>query len=362
MPYQLELLSSVRYGDGHYPCHDTQDGKKVNVGILTLDGSYSLFSEDGGKSWARRENPNRENIRYKKLKDGTFLGLAMHNLATGKINPAQKKIPCVAQVFRADSLEDLAAERYSVDFALIDIPGLGIGYGDSGEADDYHCSIFDHGLIQLENGDLIATMYGQFQCDKNRVDYFDKYPFYQYRSWCIRSQDNGRTWEFLSVIADTHTHPVDPTAEGYCEGDLLDLGGGHLLCSLRTMGHEVYTPLYMAHSLDSGKTWQKPFIVHPDGVFPRLLQTENGAILCASGKKGIFLLVSEDGYAWQDPFYVTDNDGQWDKGPSGYNTLLEVSPNEILLLFDETENRTGEMPAGEMRRKVYINRYRVTKY
>ena len=66
MPYQLELLSSVRYGDGHYPCHDTQDGKKVNVGILTLDGSYSLFSEDGGKSWARRENPNRENIHYKK--------------------------------------------------------------------------------------------------------------------------------------------------------------------------------------------------------------------------------------------------------------------------------------------------------
>lgn len=361
MSYRFELLSSLRYGDGHYPCGDTQDGKKINIGVGTLWGSYSLYSEDGGENWTRRENKKGESVRYLKLQDGTFLGFSFQNMATGNINPTQEKIPCVAKIYRADSMEKILRGEYSVDFSLIDIPGLSIGYGDSGVEDDYHCAVFDHGLIQLENGDLVATMYGQFRSDRNRVVYFEKYPFYQYRSWCIISHDNGKTWEFLSVIADTHTFPIDPTAEGYCEGDLLNLGNGHLLCALRTMGHEVYTPLYMTHSLDGGKTWQKPFAVHPDGVFPRLLQTANGAIVCTAGKKGIFLLASKDGYSWQEPFYVTDNDGQWDKGPSGYNTLIETAPNEILLVYDETEDRVNEMPEGVMRRKVYINKYKITE-
>lgn len=92
---------------------------------------------------------------------------------------------------------------------------------------------------------------------KSKLDYFKNYDFYQYRTWCIVSHDNGHTFEYLSTIADCGTYPV-PDGEGYCEPDLVYLGNGHILAALRTQGHEVYTPLFCSHSYDSGKTWSKP--------------------------------------------------------------------------------------------------------
>lgn len=357
--FRFELISSHKYGDGHYAWASAIDEKKrMRIQVGTLENDYYLYSEDLGNSWIRTEGENNPSLNYKQLKDGSYISLAFNNLVVGHINIKQDKIPCIIKIVKAECMDDILSGNINVDFALIDIPDLSVGYGDSG---GYHCSVVDHGLIQLEDGSLIATMYGQFKSDIVKVDYFDEYDFYQYRSWCIKSNDNGKTWEFLSTIADVQTHPIHTEAEGYCEPDLLHLGDGHILAVIRTMGHEVYSPMYACHSYDSGKTWDKPIEIHKDGVFPRVIQTENGCIVCTSGKVGIFLLASEDGYKWQDAFYISDNDGKWDKGPSGYHCLLEVAPNEILVVFDNTEDKISEFKSPEMRRKLFINRYKVIK-
>ena len=101
-------------------------------------------------------------------------------------------------------------------------------------------------------------------------------------------------------------------------------------------------------------------MLNPYGVLPRLIRLENGAIVCASGKWDTFMQISGDeGYTWSKPFIVAENDGQWDRGPSGYVSIFETRPNEILIVYDTTEDKASDdIKLGE-RRIVYMSRYRV---
>lgn len=355
--YTPVLLDSRRYGPGQYAFASTMadDGRiLVNVG-----GRYSLYSEDGGVTFQGIDKP--EVPAFYRLQDGSFIAFSFQNQVLKKFDPKQRPIPYVMKIIRARSMEEVLSGSYTCSFAVVDIPDLAIGYGDSGDQDNYHTGSVDHGVVEMPNGDIIITMYGQFGADKNRVEYFDKYDFFQYRSWCLISRDGGKTFSYLSTIADCQTSPIDPRAEGYCEPDLVHVGGGHLVAAIRTGGHEVYTPLYAAHSFDAGKTWEPPLKMYDFGVFPKIIKLQNGALVCSAGKIGSFLLFSgDDGLTWSEPFYICDNDGQWDRGPSGYTTLLETAPNEILVIYDETEDKTSlvvEKP--EDRRIVFINRYRI---
>jgi len=358
--YTPELISAVRWGIGQYACADTftADGK-ILVGV---NGWYYLFSKDRGVTWERIDIPKgKDSGRFIQLRNGTLFGLSLHNEVLRKFSPEQAKIPYVAKVNRAKSIEDAAAGQVEASFAVVDIPDLAIGYGDSGSKDDYFAGVMDHGIVEMPNGDIVATMYGQFKQDKSRVPYFKNYAFYQYRAWCIISRDGGKSFKYLSTIADVQTHPIDHAAEGYCEADLLHLGGNHLIAVMRTQGHEVYSPLYVNHSHDGGVTWGKPEKMNDFGVFPRLVRLTNGALVCASGKYHNFLLFSDDnGYTWSKPFVVAENRHPWDKGPSGYPTLIEVAPNEILLVYDDTEDRASDFAKNPHdRRIVYIHRYRI---
>ena len=355
--YTPILLDACRVGPGQYASSSTvsKDGRiLVNVG-----GRYSLFSEDRGVSFKRLDLPDVP--AFHRLSDGSYVAFSFHNQVLKKFNPIQKPIPYVMKIMRAASFEDILSGHYACSFSSVDIPDLAVGYGDSGDKDNYHTGVIDHGVVEMPNGDIIITMYGQFEADVQKVDYFDKYDFFQYRSWCLISHDGCKTFSYLSTIADCQSAPIDPRAEGYCEPDLLHVGDGHLVAVLRTGGHEVYTPMYVAHSYDSGKTWEKPFKIHDFGVFPKLIKLQNGSLVCSAGKIGSFLLFSsDDGLTWSEPIYICDNDGQWDRGPSGYTTLLETAPNEILVIYDETEDKTSivvEKP--EDRRIVFIHRYKI---
>jgi len=100
----------------------------------------------------------------------------------------------------------------------------------------------------------------------------------------------------------------------------------------------------------------------PFGVYPRLLKMKNGLIVCTSGKWDTFFLVSEDdGNTWSDRYIIAENDGQWDKGPSGYTSVFEVEPDVILVVYDDTEDRVSILPNPYDRRVVYAARYRIIK-
>jgi hypothetical protein len=174
---------------------------------------------------------------------------------------------------------------------------------------------------------------------------------YQYRSWIIVSHDRAKSFAYLSTVADVQTYSDIKVAEGYCEPDIKLLDNGNLLCLMRTggqRGKDFFTPMYSSVSKDGGESWSAPNYVYQYGVFPRIEQTQNGAVVVASGREGVFLCASADGgKTWQEPLFVSENfaseRGHFWRCSTGYNCITEVAPNEILLIYDDIDD-TKEYP------------------
>ncbi|MBQ7827416.1 MAG: exo-alpha-sialidase [Clostridia bacterium] len=362
MAYRAELIDSKRLWCGHYPCGNTQspDGTVV-VNGGDRRGNITLISTDKGDTWEYARNLHVPGMT--RLADGTYFAQDFQSVARFQFNPkVQKKIPYIMKKYRADSFDDIMAGNIQIEFECVDIPDLAVGYGDDQDPNHWFAGCAGTGAIQLECGDIMLPMYGQFKQDESKLSYFENYDFRQYRTWVLISHDNGHTFEYLSTVADCQTYPWNPEAEGFCEPELLYLGGEHIICALRTQGHEVYTPLYISHSYDSGKTWETPVEINPFGVLPRLLKMQNGAIICASGKWDTFFQISgDDGVTWSDRVIVAENDGQWDRGPSGYVSIFETNPNELLIVYDHTEDRVSDFAPDKDRRIIYANRYRIVR-
>ena len=358
--YSFRLVDSRRHGIGNFPWADTKVDTRILVSVEDNRGGYTLYTDNLGDSWQERREGTRPHMV--EMPDKTLFGVGFSNVAIGHFDPSkQKKIPYLMKIMRAESMDALLSGDIQVSFAQVEIPDLAVGYGDSQDPKEYHTGVTGQTVIVMPNGDLIVPMYGQFKADTTKLSYFQNYDFYQYRVWCVISRDNGRSFSYLSTVADVQTYPCDPEAEGYCEPDMLHLGNGHLLCVMRTQGHEVYSALYAAHSYDGGITWEPPKEICPYGVLPRLVRLSDGGLLCASGKWGTFFITSSDeGRTWAKPYAVSDNRGQWDRGPSGYVSVWETRPGEILLVWDETEDLESEDIKPGERRIVYMNRYQIT--
>lgn len=351
-------IDTKRIGIGNYPS-GTMKGDAKNLMASFSHGT--LRTSDGGDSWEVMID-GKHRGDFTRLADGSYVAFGFHSVVEKDIDPEiQERIPFVLRVERAKDYEALVEGNVQFSYAVVDIPDLAVGYGDSGSKDDYFTGCLGSGVIQTENGDVIVSMYGQFRQDRSKLEYFTNYDFYQYRTWVIVSHDNCRTFEFLSTVADCMTYPI-ADAEGYCEPELLYLGGGRVLCVMRTQGHEVYTPMMRSFSEDYGKTWSAPEQICDYGVLPRLLKLQNGVTVCASGKWDIFFLTSEDdGETWSKPFVVTPNDGQWDRGPSGYNSIFETEPNTLVVVYDTTEDKVSEDIKPGERRIVYVSRYKIER-
>lgn len=361
--YKIEHLSSDRLWMGHYPCGDIDSGDgRLLVRAGDNRGEFVIFSDDYGRNWQyRRDLKYIDHMR--RLRDGSYIGISFGSLALHHFNPKkQKKIPYILQVNRAKDFDCVLDGDIQASFCLPDIPDLAVGYGDSGNSESYHTGSIGSGIVELDSGDILIAMYGQFGADKTKLDYFTKYDFYQYRTWVLVSHDGGDTFEFLSTVADVQTSPINTAAEGFCEPELLSLGGDHVLCVMRTQGHEVYSPMYACHSYDGGKTWGEVSVVNDFGVLPRLLQMKNGAIVLGSGKWDTFFMLSADGgESWSDRVIVKENDGRWDRGPSGYVSLFEVADDELLIVYDHTDDRVSDDIVTGERRFIYADRYKITR-
>lgn len=364
MKYINECLDSRCFGLGSYAFADTQTADGRIFIAVPAEEPYGLYSPDRGETWEKVPLKGRKKqAEFKQLRDGSFISLEFNNIVYDSLfDLDQEKVPYCLAVYRADSLEQIMENKAVTSYAMVETPGLATGFGDSGNG---HAGCFVH-LIELENGDLLATMYGQFKDDRTLCPYFDKergYKFYLYRSWCIVSHDKGKSWEFLSTIADCQTYPIaDVNAEGYCEADCFEVEPGHIVCVLRTCGHEVVSPLYCAHSYDSGRTWEAPYEINPWGVLPRLMRMQDGTLVCSSGHKHTFLLFSEDGgRTWSEPCMLERCDGEWGESCSGYNTIVETRPGELTVVFDDPKARLAEGYKPGNVRQVYVKRYRIAK-
>jgi len=364
MKYSFEVLEKKCFGAGHYPCNYTasSDGRAI-VTVFYWDGKYMLFSKDFGASFEKREMPEKmRGVSFRELSDGSFMGIGEGNAVHRAIYDLDGRIPYALPVYRADSMDDILAGNVSTEICLVEIPGLSSGYGDS---DNRHtgCAI---SWSELTNGDIYVMMYGQFKDDTTLCPYFKEnggYDFYLYRTWSIVSHNGGKSFDYVTTIADCQTFPIaDVNAEGYCEAEAVEVERGHLVSVIRTGGHEVYSPLYCSHSYDFGKTWCAPYEICPWGVLPRLLKMKDGTLVCASGHIHTMLLFSDDnGVTWSEPQIVDACDGKWDRSPSGYTSIFECAPGIISLVYDDPKEGIAEGREAGKVRQVYQVKLKIAK-
>lgn len=211
------------------------------------------------------------------------------------------------------------------------------GFDDRGEAISRF--YIRRSMLELDNGDLIASAYGRFEADVLPVEYIGKMT--KMRSILIRSRDQGKTWAYISTIA---SKPVEQ--EGPGEPVLVRLTKGprqgRLLCLLRT-GRE--NPIYQCHSDDEGATWsdivplsyhysrfgrQRPII----GVDPDVIEMTGGTLVMSFGHKpdyedhGNFLAFSHDqGETWGNIVRLSSSVTQ------AYTGIREIKPGELFAVY-----------------------------
>jgi hypothetical protein len=99
-----------------------------------------------------------------------------------------------------------------------------------------------------------------------------------------RSTDGGVSWGELAIIASDNVHE-------YCEGTILPLASGRLVCIMRENNHINY-PSYLSFSDDGGHSWSNPVEAPFSGDRPFARQLADGRTLVTfrnqAGKPGLY--------------------------------------------------------------------------
>lgn len=161
-----------------------------------------------------------------------------------------------------------------------------------------------------------------------------------YSVFVFRSQDNGRTWDYLSQISVTRESFVQDSAfEGPNEVMMDFMQDGSLVLLYRTgcdFANKQGMPCYLVRSTDNGKTWSAPVRFGDVGVLPQIRMLGCGVTLAIYGRPGLFLRATSDsaGLAWEDPIELPLSAGsEWRS--CYYTNLLPLSDNTALLIYSD---------------------------
>jgi hypothetical protein len=213
------------------------------------------ISRDGGITWAREiREKDHDDVNLEggvlQLKDGTIYMLDSF------VIPGAQPDQGVGEVWK--SHDDFRTWEGPTT-ADIHLPGIKF----TGSTDDYgrqHAAARLHrSILELPNGELLATMYAWFNGDTAPASYIPSMK--KTRVVLLRSRDRGASWAYLSTVA------VDGGVgtEGFGEPVLVRVSrgvhAGRLICQMRT-GRD----LYEAMSGDDGVTWSVPAAVSFPGI------------------------------------------------------------------------------------------------
>jgi hypothetical protein len=204
----------------------------------------TVVSRDGGLSWVefpRKPGENGLNMEGGaiQLRDGTILALDTY------VTPGKQAGEGFGQLYT--SKDDWRTLQGPKDVPF-DLPGSDF-YGSTDDGGRPHDAMRAHRrILELPNGDLLATLYGWKQGDRTPSTYNPR--MMKTRMLLVRSKDHGERWQLVSDVG------VDPKVgtEGVGEPVLARISKGpnpgRLICMMRT-GRELYETL----SDDEGRTW-----------------------------------------------------------------------------------------------------------
>jgi Neuraminidase (sialidase) len=287
---------AFRFKDGRIAAHGDRD--------------FSYYSSDGGKSWEK--GPLFQfNKMAVDLGNGEILSI------NGTMVP-QKDGKLAVTYFRSTD----NGKTFEELKGTADIP-LSTSQGTDNESPRIPGMIMHHGIIQLPNGDLLASTYGNYKGDNIPID---AYPVelgcMKTRTVVVTSSDRGKTWgNPITVAYDTmlgalnrpditgNKFTIVPavTQEGFNEADLTIAPNGDIICVMRSGGASgegvmtIYpTPMYMSRSSDNGKTWTPPVGIADRGSNPSIITLENGILVVVYARPGVWVCFSDDnGKTWK---------------------------------------------------------------
>ena len=176
---------------------------------------------------------------------------------------------------------------------------------------------------------------------------------------CLASDDAGRSWTYLSTPGSydprlaTHGY-LRHSLDGLCESCCTRLAGGKLFLVMRSgSGH----PLYTTCSADDGRTWApqadqrpgcyyagwpaRPIAVY--GILPTVLTLPDGTLALCTGRPDVTLSFSFDnGYHWPRTYRLLE-DNKPEEQSTYNNTMIQIAPNRLLLMYDHGSN-SGKIP------------------
>lgn len=317
----------------------------------------AIRSTDAGNTWkpCKPAAPLHFDGERIQLRDGMVLVLAYHAV------PVKDK-PGWYEVRRWESDDNWQTARGPLK-GQAHIPQGAPGCDDGGKTTGRE---YVHGnIVELPDGSLLATVYGYFKADVRPGESGGKIG--HLRSFLIKSEDRGKTWEYLSTIASvdmiTDARLKRHLHEGFDEPTMARLPDGTLICVMRVgtysasaaasgtyhdlsntilqkgkyrgPGSRKTSPLYQTLSTDDGKTWSRPApMKQACGACPRLLLLGNGVLALSYGRirrptQDDYIIFSGDGgKTWSGETCIF-------RGlSSGYTDMVEIGPGKLLCVFD----------------------------
>lgn len=166
----------------------------------------------------------------------------------------------------------------------------------------------------------------------------------------IDSKDDGKSWNFVSIVDDGSEGDRD---EGACEPCVETAKDGTVIVMMRSGSNGK--PLYQRTSTDGGKTWGELVKVTDGGsVAPSLLRLQDGTLVAVTGRPGVYLLTDFSG-----------SGKQWDKVPvysgagSSYSSIVENAPGELMVLYDISD--FGSLRNPDTFNRVVVSTYKIEK-
>ncbi len=198
----------------------------------------------------------------------------------------------------------------------------------------------EQSIVELPNGDLLATMWGWLTQDRAPVDYPDRWARWQLkksRALLVKSQDRGLNWHYVSTIAsDPQVGP-----EGFRLPTLGLLSDGQLLSVMRN--GDGGQPLWSTRSTDGGHTWEPLDRIDVDAGTVSLLVLADGTVLIAFGRPELHTLGSSDGGRTWDIEHRGDLGTQSTAAFTGRVAMIETSPGHVLAVYNDVTELTARL-------------------
>jgi len=247
----------------------------------SMEGELECWASRDGEQWELRGNPAPHDPNTVRMNHAA--GLAGNGdlivLCSGWTNEKQPQRPKQAK-FRDDILRSWICRSSDGGRTWSQIKTFPARESPWSE----HIPFGD--ILVAEDGSLRTSTYqGKFKDETKNTK------TESWRSWQIRSDDDGKTWRLVNVIGPRHN-----------ETALFHAGGKRWMAAARIDAVELFT------SSDDGATWSKPLrVTGRNEINGHLARLRGGRLLLTYGNRvknqyGVLAKISSDeGSTWSEP-------------------------------------------------------------